>query len=360
MLLVLGLHGWKVAVPGGFIGVSLFFVLSGFLITTLLLREHERDGHISLRRFYARRALRLFPALAALLVVVLVLSATLLPGSMVAQTRSGLLWSLSYASNWVRALDPVQSNGAVGHTWSLSIEEQFYLVWPLLFMLLLRLPLRTAFFFGAALIALVWVWRLRLQGAGIPLERVYYGTDTRADLLLAGCLVGVADALGWLRAIPWSLLQLAALAGFTYVLVFALRAPFTPVPGTWNDYPVETVMIAALLAATIAARPAWLIGVLRWQPIAALGAISYGVYLWHYPIWSMLSTRLPSGPMMLLILVSLTIGAAVLSYRFIEQPALRLKERLGGQPVPLVTVRGAASPPVATASRAVVSEGVAT
>jgi peptidoglycan/LPS O-acetylase OafA/YrhL len=168
---------------GGFLGVDIFFVLSGFLITALLLREWQQNGSIALRAFYARRALRLLPALFALMAVIL-----LLPGvfySSVRPWRDALI-TTAYATNWVRAFGG--EIGFFGHTWSLTIEEQFYVIWPLLLLALLKLRVgrRGILFLVVVGIAVPAVLRVDLWDGPMSVKRLYYGLDTRFDSLLLG------------------------------------------------------------------------------------------------------------------------------------------------------------------------------
>ena len=213
-------------VHGGFLGVDVFFVLSGFLITTLLLQEHAALGSVSLRRFYARRALRLLPAFFVLFAIALVLHFTLAHGDGNRPKALGLFGMLFYAANWVN----VYRDGALGvvaHTWSLAIEEQFYLVWPVILVFLLRRRLRLSTIAVIATVGIVasslwrvWYWyhhlghrnfvtyylamtnRLPRNAPGTLTHRtnvwnrLYFGSDTRADALLVGCLVAIV--LFWL------------------------------------------------------------------------------------------------------------------------------------------------------------------
>ena len=177
---------------GGSIGVDIFFVLSGFLITYLLVREHDRHGHrISLWKFYARRALRLGPAL-VLLLIVLALGGCLFFDPETA--RSNLIdvaITVVYAVNWARAFDIPPK--LLGHAWSLSIEEQFYLLWPLILIVMLRAissrqRIATVILLGAV-VSYLWRVALALQGASV--QRLFNGLDTRADSLLVGCALGL-------------------------------------------------------------------------------------------------------------------------------------------------------------------------
>ena len=177
---------WGVWFPGGWIGVDIFFVLSGFLITRLLADEMRRNDGIGLGRFYIRRVLRLLPAYAVMLLAVVLVSACVLhePG-----VYRAAMASIGYIMNWSRAFGWFPQ-ASLGHTWSLSMEEQFYILWPGAFILLRgRRPLAWLL----ALIAAVVVWRCVLALGGSNPERVYNGFDTHADTLLIGCALAVAQ-----------------------------------------------------------------------------------------------------------------------------------------------------------------------
>jgi len=185
-------HAGILTFGGGFIGVDIFFVLSGFLITTLLVREHQTHGSVSLRNFYMRRALRLLPALLILLLVFCLLSFLRLDRADAKSNYVGALIVLFYLSNWARALS-LHPQYPLDHTWSLSIEEQFYALWPVILILMLttlKKPKHVlALTVGFALAA--WCLRVYLTMSGSTVERIYYGSDTRADSLMVGCALGI-------------------------------------------------------------------------------------------------------------------------------------------------------------------------
>ena len=327
--------GW---LPGGFLGVDLFFVLSGYLITSLLLVEWEHHHRIVLLRFWTRRARRLFPALVVVVLAALLLSAIFARADL-GRTRNDAISSLFYFNNWhqifanssyfVRMGNP----SLLGHIWSLSVEEQFYVVWPLLLvpgLVLLgrkRLPLLViAGIAGSA--TLMW---LLYNPYGDP-SRVYYGTDTRAFLLLMGILL----ALVWpyieriKRGLP--LLELLGVAALgTTIYLFATMQDYDPTFYRGGDLAASfcfAVLIAAVAHPESRLNPALGVAPLRW-----VGERSYGMYLWHLPI--VLLTRPGvdlswSGPGAVLGQAALVVAAAALSFRYIEQPIRtgRLQRRL--------------------------------
>ncbi len=332
---VLLFHAGVPGVPGGFLGVDLFFVLSGFLITSLLLRELSGTGHIDLGRFWVRRARRLLPAAFFVIAVSLVVAAIFLPGE-AARTRADALASFVYVNNWEQILADhsyfvaFQRPSLLQHLWSLAVEEQFYLLWPLVLGLLLgRLGRRWTIALtlaGALLSALAMAL---LFTPGEDASRAWFGTDTHASGLLVGALLAFAWPLGRFHSAPRksaaTLLDVAAVAGLAAVVAAML---------TWNEAD-PVVYRGGLLAFAIAAavllaavsHPACRAGaVLGVAPMVWIGARSYGIYLWHWPVMAL--TR-PGVDVALSrwILVPAQLAAAVAlaaaSYRWVEQPVRR-------------------------------------
>jgi peptidoglycan/LPS O-acetylase OafA/YrhL len=332
--------------PGGYLGVDLFFVLSGFLITSLLIREWDRRrGYISFRDFYLRRVLRLFPALGCVIAVTVALIGALelsRPPSnrqYVAGTLEGLPFVVTFVGNWARALDPASSLGVLGHTWSLAIEEQFYLLWPALFVLLMRHRLSRALMaLSLALIAVAeMVYRVAMSFAGYGGNRIYYGTDTHSDGLLIGCAIAfwlashqstrVYQTAGGLRK-GVTVLATAALA-ILFVLGNLSRAPI--------EIPLAVLACGAVLAGAVTEQlPVFLERLLSCDGAVLIGRRSYGLYLWHYIVFRTASALYPAEVLGFRRIVTAVIVGALfittfivteLSYRFIELPALRLKRR---------------------------------
>jgi len=307
ILIVLAAH---TGVPGfadggGGVGVTLFFVLSGYLITSLLLAEREGAGRVDLRAFYIRRGLRLFPALAAVLIVVAGLAILdLLP----AQARTGVSYPvvelsvIGYVANWLIVAGA--NTGVLGHTWSLAVEEQFYLVWPAILLVCLRFG-RTRLALGLLLLVFLDVpWRL-LVDLNLGLMHVFVGTDSRGDALLMGCVLALLGTR-WHPAMGW--------LGLAGVAVLAVTWPGDPYLGVQILF-IPLAAIVGTLA--VAGAPA----ALAWRPLAFVGRISYGLYLWHgVLIW----WNLPWP-----VAVPLSIAVAIGSYYVLERPFLRLKARFG-------------------------------
>ena len=349
ILAVMLCHTAPPAAPAGFLGVDVFFVLSGFLITALLLQEWQRTGGISLRHFYLRRVLRLLPALVAFLLVSWLYAR--LAGSAVDEklTRHGAVPILLYYFNWQVAYR-MAPYYLVLHTWSLSVEEQFYLVWPLALLLLLRCRVPRAAVVGLLLagVVAVAVERFRFCVIRVPIERVYFGTDTRADALLAGCLVGLLASWGWLPRAGW---PRAALRGAGWAAVLVLLAHGRSSVGDAYIYrggfTVVALATAVLIAALVQSPPRLLDRALGLPPLAWVGRVSYGLYLWHVIVFWHLIPRLLAyiaahgvfrssfSPLLVgLLEFPAALGVAALSFYLIEQPFLRLKDRLGRPAAP--------------------------
>ncbi len=310
ILLVLGWHlGLPLLRSAGVVGVTLFFALSGYLITSILLKEYAAARSISFRRFYLRRALRLLPALVVVIAFALVAGAMGAWGDRFGQIAAGTAFSLAYVANWAAIGTDLS---VLGHTWSLSIEEQFYLLWPALLLIGLgRVGQRRLGFLVVLVAVAIAIERVWLVNAGdVSFQRIYFGTDTRGDAVLYGSAMALLGARPHRRVALYTGLAIAL-----SVVIFVESSMF---------YLAWILPLVAFGSAIVAASgPA----VLAWPPLVAVGRISYGLYLWHYLfIW----WGLP-----LPIALALTFAAAGLSYRFIEQPFLRLKDRLdGARPAP--------------------------
>lgn len=309
--LVIGDHFF--GLTGGFFGVDIFFVLSGFLITTLLLEERDKTGGISLRAFYARRARRLLPALATILMLS-VLFAVMDPLSLHVR-----LWGVGATSFYVANVYEMLGHrlpGEISQTWSLSQEEQFYLVWPavLLFAFRRRVDVARLAWILLGLAVGVALWRVALVLHGAGSARLFFGPDTRADGLLLGCALAAARRAGivW-RALVGRVLPAAAIAGAA-VIACAISMPQDSQASFMVGFPIVEVATSVLILAALNSRaPAAL---LSWRPLVGLGTISYSLYLWQGPIWMIFGR---GG----IVSASIVVVAAWLSYRFVEEPFRR-------------------------------------
>jgi peptidoglycan/LPS O-acetylase OafA/YrhL len=335
VLAVIAYHeqlGWA---PGGLLGVGVFFTLSGYLITDLLLGQWARSGGLNLGDFWLRRARRLLPALFVMLAVVTAWVTVVSP-SRLASLRGAVAAAATYSSNWfyiythnsyfARFAPP----GPLDHLWSLAVEEQFYLVWPWLLLLgvyVVRgrrpnavrwLALPTLILAAASAVAM-----LMLYHPGYDPTRIYEGSDTRA----CGLLIGAALAMVWpsrrtARTALWCRVALdgAGFAGLAVVGLMIWRV------GQYSAFTYQggLVLLSVATAGVVAAVacPGTLVGAaLGWTPLRWIGVRSYGIYLWHYPVIILTSPansteNLPRAALQ----VAASIGIAALSWRFVEEP----------------------------------------
>jgi peptidoglycan/LPS O-acetylase OafA/YrhL len=332
VLAVLLYHGNVSWAGGGFLGVDAFFVLSGFLITALLLVEWGRTGRIDLRAFWARRARRLLPALLVVLAVVAGYAAVVAGEPELDRLRSDGLSTLFYVANWHQILsgvayfDQFELPSALRHTWSLAIEEQWYFVWPFVFIGLLRLTGgRTARMLagvGALAAASALLMVVLYQPGGDP-ARVYYGTDTRAQSLLIGA--GLAVVWAWRAGptTPWTraLLQTAGLGAAVYVGWLWVTSGESSASLYRGGLTTEAVAVAIVIAAVLQ-RTSPLGAFLGIAPLRVIGRISYGLYLWHWPLYVFLTPARTGleGTELLTLRIACTVALAVASYNLVEMP----------------------------------------
>ncbi|MDH6179937.1 peptidoglycan/LPS O-acetylase OafA/YrhL [Microbacteriaceae bacterium SG_E_30_P1] len=333
VLAVMVFHFTPIAAPGGYIGVDVFFVISGFLITGLLLREHTSRGRISLRQFWMRRARRLLPAL-VLVVAVCSAAAFFVGGDVIVGLGVQILGAATFSSNWIYiAQGTSYFDGTTPelfrNLWSLAVEEQFYLVWPLLLVALLLLrKRRTRIAIVLAIAAASAAAMAVLAPASGDATRVYYGTDTHAFGLALGAALAmllsarfspgsVAPPRRWLA---WAG---AVAVGGIVLLAVAMPAedPFVTRGGLVL---VALLTVVAIAGATEAG--SWLGRSLDAAPLRWIGERSYGLYLWHWPVLILVAATLPrdaawwTAPVLALAITTL---AAALSYSFVELPIRR-------------------------------------
>jgi len=348
----LGIH----AIHGGLLGVDVFFVLSGYLITGLVLDEWRRTDDLALGPFWARRARRLLPALFLLILAVTVLGPFLLPTDQLGAVRSDLLATLFYMANWHSVwaghgyFAAFSAPSPLLHTWSLAVEGQLYIVWPLIAMIALR-RLRSARWLLAisvtgAIGSAVLMAVLSLSGVG-P-DRLYYGTDTRIQALFIGdALAGLmftsgrrftgerfrvprvrlhASGAGQLGADTGRrvLGVLGAVAALGLVVV-ALRVDGRSAWLYRGGFFLVALAVAVVIAAVVLQPGTRLARFVSWRPFTALGIISYGVYLWHWPVIVVLTHERTglSGAPLLLVRLGVTLGVSLLSFFLVEQPIRR-------------------------------------
>jgi peptidoglycan/LPS O-acetylase OafA/YrhL len=328
ILLVFGYHLPWGAFRAGSFGVVLFFVLSGYLITGLLLRELDLAGRVDFRRFYQRRAKRLLPALVLVTIGHLILQLLVLGEADQWWNRT---WPvLAYVANIVQIAG--DSLVHMSHTWSLAVEEHFYLFWPLLLVLL---PKRRRFPIAIGVVVGLALWRSGLLAFGFPHLRILFGTDSNAFAPLLGAVLALGVHDGRWTRVPKST---SAISTFVLIAVACLPLHFTDRRVLWSTIPVAMLSAVAILGAVrhpvFWLEAAWL----RW-----FGLISYGLYLWHYPLISLPWPRSPVPPLVAMTVVPIVV--AFLSWRFVEAPILGRSWRLDR----LATPR--ASHPIATDRR---------
>ena len=327
----------SVICPGGKLGVDVFFALSGFLITSLLLSESESSGRIDLKHFYYRRALRLLPALTAVFLFTILIAVVVGSFEALGLTRLRLASTALYFANWMRAFEGPET-WFLGHFWSLAIEEQFYLCWPILLVVAMRFRVkpRTMCLAILSLIAGSLILKIALYTSGATPRRIFFGSDTRGDGILVGC--ALAFALRG-RLIPAVLSEKTAkslkLIGFLVLGVFVVvgddRFPLIYLGGTTAVAFAATLLIAGSILNPLAVpRDILSNSVLRW-----LGRRSYGLYLWHWPIYE-LSRLVPYRSLVVPCAILTSIVVAALSFRFIETPFLQMKDRTRTSKLPAV------------------------
>ena len=341
-------HAGVFWLPAGFLGVDVFFVVSGFLITALLVAEFEREQRVDLRAFWIRRARRLLPALALVLAVTTVYAVVVLGDQLVTHLRE-VLAATVYVTNWdliIRDISYFESfdrPSQLRHLWSLAVEEQFYLLWPIVFALLTRFVSKRAVLvivvlLGAASLA----WMVALYQPGEDPSRVYFGSDPRAFTILLGVALGLVWRpwrWSWPEQKAWlgGALDVVGLGGLGAMAGIMLYAHW------WDAwlYPWGLLGVslgAAALIAAVVRHASAIAPLLGLSPLRWLGLRSYGVYLWHWPVLIALTWEFDFVGWQLLALgVAITAGLSEASYRWLETPVRRgvFWAQLGWRPPPL-------------------------
>lgn len=323
--------GWT-ALPGGYLGVDVFFVLSGFLIAGILLRRFDRPGGPGLTDFWLRRARRLLPALGLMLIVVAMVTSFAPPLEQKTVFGQGIA-TLLYSNNWyliftdTAYFDQLQDASPLLHTWTLGVEEQWYVVFPIALLAFVYFsrtkPGRIAVgLLAAAVVSAGWGAYLTISGESI--ERVYFGTDVRCQELLIGAALAAAfhHAPTRQRLRTW-LGGVRSWIGWAGIAVLGLMLVFVHGDQRWQ-YSFGLFILALAIAAVIWAAmetKGSLAMFLAWKPLAYIGLISYGLYLWHWPLYVWFSGGQQSfGAAQILSVMILTAGAALASYYWLELP----------------------------------------
>jgi peptidoglycan/LPS O-acetylase OafA/YrhL len=307
----------------GDLGVTAFFVLSGFLITWLLLKEEDKNGTISLRSFYLRRSLRIFPAYFVFVAISFALDLALGDPWDLKSVVSAVTYTINYRNAFFG------HDGPIPHAWSLAVEEQFYLVWPVLLIALMRSRKLLSGLIG--IILGVCAWRSLLYvGLGVPNHYVYNAFDTRFDSLAIGCLLAVMTRIPAFVNVSRRLGAKAVYPIPVILLIYVSRDLIGP---TWHNtlgYTVDSALFAILIVQLmqLSAEPGW-----RWldsRLAVWIGALSYPLYLWH--IWGLSMadnlTRSDGRSVNFIVGVVLSFALASLSYYGFEKHFLKLKGRL--------------------------------
>jgi peptidoglycan/LPS O-acetylase OafA/YrhL len=371
--LVLAEHGGIPGVPGGFLGVDVFFVLSGFLITSLLLDELGRRGRIALADFWIRRARRLLPAL-LVMVLAVVAARSVFPPEAIATLRDDAVAAFFWVANWAFVAQQTDyfSQGSppspLQHTWSLGVEEQYYLGWPLLVIAVAAVfgaRARWGVFALAAVGAVGSAVAAVLMASDATVNRVYFGTDTRVQALLVGAAAAallvrdwsVLTAGGTLIRTRWRRWVAAALSALGLVGLAALAHYAT---GSAREFRAG-LLIAVAVAAVLVVAPVALdqsspvARLLAFRPLVWLGAISYGVYLWHWPIFLALNGERTgwSGWPLFAVRCAATVAVAAASWWLLEQPIRRWRPVI----VPMLPLAGATAATAAAVTMLVLPVG---
>lgn len=318
-----------VLLSGGFIGVELFFVLSGYLITKLLLMEYDNAGTINVKNFYMRRALRLFPALWLMLFCSVIYVIVSPSDDYSNQVSDGIIATLLYYSNWSTIyLD--NRFYFLNHTWSLAIEEQFYVVWPLFLLLSLKFAQAREL---VKIVALFIILSVILQAyfyykTGYFL-RSYAGTDTRASGILLGCMLALILRSNYNLAFLKQK-EGITICGWIALTILIVTSMVAKYDSRWMYYGQGTIVSlssAGLIAAVETNRGSSLSGFLALSPIQFIGKISYGLYLWHFPVFVLFHQKQLSIGIIDSNLASwfTTFTVAIFSYYLIERNFLKFK-----------------------------------
>ncbi|WP_459503570.1 acyltransferase family protein [Bacillus sp. C1] len=319
--------------PGGFLGVTVFFVLSGYLITDILAIEWKRNKRIDLKKFWLSRARRLLPGMIVMLIIILAWI-TISHSSLLEKMRGDSLAALFYFSNWwyiyhkLSYFDSFSQLSPLNHFWSLAVEEQFYVIWPFIISLAFRYIKKKSrivlfIILGAAVSALAMGL---LYEPGVDPSRVYYGTDTRAFSLL----IGAALALIWPssrlanKIIPKARLILDVVGGIALIIILVMFWKTNQYdPFLYQGGMVVLSIATAVLVANLAHPASRIAQFLRFRPLRWMGVRSYGVYLWHYPIITLTTPKVHAGEFSLtraIVQFVLIIVVAQISWKFIENP----------------------------------------
>ena len=347
VLAVMMFHGGIPHMDGGFMGVDAFFVLSGFLITSLLLGEWRQALTIKLGAFWARRARRLLPALLLMLLFVAFFASVIVPKGTYGALRLDALATLLYVSNWHFILvnsnyfNETSASSPLLHTWSLAVEEQFYVIWPLVVLGVMHVTrsLRALFALCCAAAIASALWMHHVYDGGLNTNRAYLGTDTRSQCLFIGCALAVGLVLVtqrrheagrlakgelWRPESSTGLLLcgvLGVLGAAGAVALWVLTTSTSTFPYSGGFFLIG-LSVASVILAAIAAPRSIVPRLLSWSPVRYVGRISYGLYIWHWPIFIWLDHARTGlyGYELFAVRVAVTFVVSVVSFHLVERP----------------------------------------
>jgi peptidoglycan/LPS O-acetylase OafA/YrhL len=332
-LAVLAVIAYHLNIPyaaGGFLGVTVFFVLSGYLITSLLVSEWDQHQRIDLRQFWIRRAKRLLPA-CVLLLIALNIATPLLRPELIPNLRQDTVAATFYYSNWhcifqeLSYFEAFEKPSLLTHFWSLAIEEQFYIFWAVVILFFLKIvKSRKAIFLFILLASTVSAaWMTILHDPNLDPSRVYYGTDTRIFSLLIGAsfaVISPRQPVTKLKKWPFEIMATTGLAVYLLMIFFTNQYDSFVYEGGMALLSLTT----ACLVMSLALSPSLIVNkLLEWKPLKWIGIRSYGIYLWHYPINLFLNSNVNTGGMNVLKIsleITLTFLIAAISYTYVEKP----------------------------------------
>ncbi|MDA3626190.1 acyltransferase family protein [Saccharopolyspora sp. WRP15-2] len=334
VLMVVVYHGNEEWLPGGFLGVDVFFVISGYLITDQLCARWQQEGSLDLATFWVRRVRRLVPAVLVVLAVATA-AATIVKPALLSGIGGELLAAVTFTSNWWGVASGASYFSQFGdqslllHLWSLAVEEQFYLVWPLVLLVVLRLVRRRS---ARACIAFAMacasaIAMIVLHDPGADASRVYYGTDTHAFGLLLGASLAIAMPSQWLVGLKRPGASVLSLLGSAGAVVLAFMAVLLGGSSEFlysGGFGLVAVVAGAVVVAAIPAA-GWFGRLLSWQPLRWIGLRSYGIYLWHMPVVVLFSASgvAVSDALFVGLVAAVSLAVAGVSYRWVEEPFRR-------------------------------------
>ena len=317
----------------GYLGVDVFFVLSGFLITSVLLKEHSKFENINLKNFFLRRTLRLIPAYWFFLAVLYVFGNYLLVPDSAAfiYGYNNFFWAFFYLTNWHRIISDGTVTGNLNHTWSLSIEEQFYIFWSLVLFLAFREKKTRPQVFGIALgITVVLIfWQLFRAITKTEFDTIYYSTDLRMDAIMIGCVLSFLYywkliPQGFTDSMKFKMMSLASLITSIFILFNFAYGDMTLFYGFKSLFSIN---IAVIILWLITQKNHFIVKLLETRLLCWIGTISYPLYLWHYLCYETGRKYFDSVSLQIIFGLSISFIIASFSYYLIEKPFLRLKHK---------------------------------